>query len=215
MSKSAEEHGLRRREFMTYALALGSLTAATAVTRTADLLADVPQRALDPFNPDILFGTTSSLWNQHHDIEWGIKRIAALGLQGIETYGVDVEKYRGKPAALRTLFDESGITFIDSSNGEKGQSTNFIDRDAIPKTIADHVAFARDFLQPLGAHHWKCNLGNRPAGGAHRRSAQKARRRAQPDWQADVCDGHKDGSASPYMGADGARIRRPAGDGAY
>ena len=165
MSKSASERGLRRREFISYALAMGGMTAVTPVIRTASLRADIPHRALDPVNPDMLFGTTSSLWNQQHDIAWGVKRVAALGLQGIETYGIDVESYRGKPAALKKLFDESGITFIDSSNGEKGQSTNFIDRDEIPKTIADHVAFARDFLQPLGARHWKCNMGNRPTGG--------------------------------------------------
>jgi hypothetical protein len=65
----------------------------------------------------------------------------------------------------KKLFDEAGITFIDASNGEIGQSTNFIDPNRIPKTIADHVAFARDFLQPLGARHWKCNTGARPPGG--------------------------------------------------
>ena len=34
---------------------------------------------------------------------------------------------------------------------------------SIPKTHADHVAFARDFLQPLGATLWKVNMGQRPA----------------------------------------------------
>ena len=67
--------------------------------------------------------------------------------------------------ALKKLFDDAGVTFIDCSNGAKGQSTNFVDPDQIPKTIADHVAFARDFLQPLGATLWKCNMGQRPAGG--------------------------------------------------
>jgi hypothetical protein len=44
---------------------------------------------------------------------------------------------------LKKLFDDAGLTMIDVSNGAKGQSTNFIDPDQIPKTIADHVAFAR------------------------------------------------------------------------
>jgi inosose dehydratase len=66
---------------------------------------------------------------------------------------------------LKKMFDDAGVTFIDCSNGAMGQSTNFIDPDQIPKTIADHVAFARDFLQPLGATLWKCNMGQRPAGG--------------------------------------------------
>ncbi|MCX7280738.1 MAG: sugar phosphate isomerase/epimerase, partial [Alphaproteobacteria bacterium] len=54
---------------------------------------------------------------------------------------------------------------IGASNGEKGQSTNFIDADQVPKTMADHIAFCRDFLQPLGCDHWKINMGQRPAGG--------------------------------------------------
>ena len=66
---------------------------------------------------------------------------------------------------LKKIFDEAGITFIDASNGEMGQSTNFIDPGEIPKTIADHVAFARDLLQPLGSDHWKVNMGRRPPGG--------------------------------------------------
>ncbi len=45
----------------------------------------------------------------------------------------------------------------------KGQSTNFIDPDQIPKTMADqHRLLRRDFLQPLGCDHWKINMGARP-----------------------------------------------------
>ncbi|MBI4220012.1 MAG: TIM barrel protein, partial [Chloroflexi bacterium] len=121
-------------------------------------------RPLDPVNPDILFGSTSSLWDGKHDIEWGIKRIAAVGLQGIEPYAKQIEKYRSSPLALKRLFDEAGVTMVDVSNGAKGQSTNFIDPGQTPQTISDHVAFARDFLQPFGCDVWKCNMGARPAG---------------------------------------------------
>ena len=121
--------------------------------------------ALDPENPDILYGSTSSLWDARHPIEWGIKRIAALGLQGIEPYAKQIEDHRANPLALKKKFDESGVTLIDVSNGAKGQSTNFIDPEETPKTIADHVAFARDFLQPFGCDLWKCNMGARPPGG--------------------------------------------------
>ena len=120
---------------------------------------------LDPVNPDILYGTTSSMWRGAHDIVWAVKRIAALGLQGIEPYGDQIEKYRKNPLELKKIFDEAGVTFIDASNGEVGQSTEFIDPARIPKTIADHLAFARDFLQPLGCDHWKINMGRRPPGG--------------------------------------------------
>ncbi len=89
----------------------------------------------------------SWVWSEHHEIEWAIKRIAALGLQGIEPYPQQIEKYRSDPLRLKKLFDEARITLIDVSNGAKGQSTNFIDRDQIPRTIADHVAFACDFVK--------------------------------------------------------------------
>ena len=165
MSNRIAERGLERREFLSRALALAGMTAAAHVIGPASVWGAVTHRPLDPVNPDILFGTTSSLWGNQHDIEWAIKRIAALGMQGIEPYGNQIEKYRRNPLALKKLFDDAGLTFIDASNGEAGQSTNFIDPDQIPRTIADHVEFARDFLQPMGAKHWKCNMGARPAGG--------------------------------------------------
>src|SRR4029077_19181257 len=145
--------------------AWGGMAAVARVAGSSDLWAAMAHRPLDPVNPDILFGSTSSLWSNQHDIEWAIKRVAALGLQGIEPYAAQIEKYRSNPLALKKLFDEAGVTMIDVSNGARGQSTNFIDRDQIPKTIADHVAFARDFLQPLGSDHCKVNMGQRPPGG--------------------------------------------------
>ncbi len=52
-------------------------------------------------------GSTSSLWGGHHDIEWAIKRIAWLGLQGIEPYPQQIEKYRSDPRPLNG-FDAIG-----------------------------------------------------------------------------------------------------------
>ena len=165
MSTKVTERGLKRREFLSSAIAWSGLTAAAGVVGPTKVRGAASHRSLDPVNPDILFGTTSSIWGRQHDIVWAVKRIAALGLQGIEPYGDAIEKYRKNPMELKKIFDEAGITFIDASNGEMGQSTNFIDPGEIPKTIADHVAFARDFLQPLGSDHWKVNMGRRPPGG--------------------------------------------------
>ena len=122
-------------------------------------------KSLDPENPDILYGSTSSLWDARHSIEWGIKRIAALGLQGIEPYAKQIEQHRSNPLALKEKFTAANVTLIDVSNGAKDQSTNFIDPEETEKTIEDHVAFARDFLQPFGCDLWKCNMGTRPVGG--------------------------------------------------
>jgi inosose dehydratase len=165
MSMKSAERTLNRREFVSSALLLSGFTAASSIVGQSKMWGAVSHPSLDPVNPDILFGTTSSIWGRHHDIVWAVKRIAALGLQGIEPYGDQIEKYRKNPLELKKIFDDAGITFIDASNGEAGQSTNFIDPDQIPKTIADHVAFARDFLHPLGCDHWKVNMGQRPPGG--------------------------------------------------
>jgi len=84
MSVKATELGLPRREFISSTLVLSGMTAAAGFAGLSKVWAAAPRRALDPVNPDILFGTTSSIWGQQHDIIWAVKRIAALGLQGIE-----------------------------------------------------------------------------------------------------------------------------------
>src|SRR4051812_7846486 len=117
MLETAGTRGVKRREFMSYALAVGGMTAPANVIGPANVWGAVSHRPLDPVNPDILFGSTSSLWSGQHDIEWAIKRIAALGMQGIEPYAQQVEKYRKDPKALKKLFDDAGLTFIDVANG--------------------------------------------------------------------------------------------------
>ena len=159
----------QRRHFMVAAAA----TMATSGLHTTALWGKtIKHKPLDPVNPDILFGTTSSIWGgagvggkKTRETPWAIKRVAELGLQGIEFSGDGIEQYRPNPKELEKLMDAAGITFIGASNGAQGQSTNFIDVDQIPKTMADHIAFCRDFLQPLGCDHWKINMGARPQGG--------------------------------------------------
>src|SRR4030095_16914274 len=108
---------MKRREFMSYAVALGGLTATASVLGPANVWGAVSHRPLDPVHPDILFGSTSSLWSGQHDIEWSIKRIAARGFQGIEPYAPQVEKYRKNPKALKKLFEDAGLTLIDVAEG--------------------------------------------------------------------------------------------------
>ena len=165
MSVNVTERGLPRREFMSSVLAWSGMAAAATFVGPSQVWGAVSHKPLDPVNPDILFGTTSSIWGQQHDIVWAVKRIKDLGLQGIEPYANNIENYRKNPLVLKKIFDDAGITMIDVSNGARGQSTNFIDPEQIPKTIKDHVAFARDFLQPFGCDHWKVNMGQRPPGG--------------------------------------------------
>ena len=163
-------HAPLRRDILKSGLAACGLIAAGNLVSAKAAFAAMA-RGLDPVDPDIKFGTTSSIWDNTHSTEFWIRRVAELGLQGIEPYPQTITKWydiKNKvcdPKGLKKLFDAAGITFIDCSNGAAGQSTDFIDPEAIPKTISDHIAMARDFLAPLGADHWKCNMGQRPEGG--------------------------------------------------
>src|SRR4030095_422073 len=135
-SGSSDEEAVmvNRREFVGATLGAAA-SIAVDFARPSAVAAAVAHRSLDPVNPDILFGITSSIWSAQHEIEWAIKRIAALGLQGIEPYAQQIEKYRSDPRPLKKMFDEAGITMIDVSHGTQGHATNFIDPDQIPKTI--------------------------------------------------------------------------------
>ncbi len=92
---------LNRREFIGATLGAGAAMAAASVVGPSTVSGAVAHHPLDPVNPDILFGSTSSLWGGQHDIEWAIKRIASLGLQGIEPYAQQIEKYRKRSAAAQ------------------------------------------------------------------------------------------------------------------
>ena len=166
MSIEVNARGIGRREFMSSALALSGVAAdAASLVAPSRAWGAVTHKPLDPVNPDILFGSTSSIWSPQHDLVWAVKKISAMGLQGIEPYPNNIEQYRKNPLELKPIFEAANLTFIDVSNGVKGQSTNFVDPEQTPKTIKDHVAFARDFLQPLGCGHYKINMGSRPPGG--------------------------------------------------
>ena len=124
-----------RRHFIVGASAVAAASALPAAAKT------IRHKPLDPVNPDLLFGTTSSIWNDAglntntvYDTAQAIQVVAARGLQGIEFYAHGVEPYRSKVKELRKLFDDAGISFLDASNGQ-------------------------------GCGHWKINMGARPAGG--------------------------------------------------
>jgi hypothetical protein len=77
---------------MSSALAASGMAAAASAVLPSQARGAVAHKSLDPVNPDILFGTTSSIWGKQHDIVWAVKRVAALGLQGIEPYGDMIEQ---------------------------------------------------------------------------------------------------------------------------
>jgi hypothetical protein len=94
-----------------------------------------------------------------------VQLIAKRGLPGVEPYRGGLIAWLDEPQALKDLLDEHGIRLITASNGGPGQSTEFIDRSKRAETVADHVAFCRDFLKIFGCTHFKINMGGRPANG--------------------------------------------------
>ena len=91
--------------------------------------------------------------------------IAKHGLPGVEPYRSGLIAWLDDPQALKARLDEHGIRLITASNGGPGQSVAFIDRSKRQETIADHVAFCRDFLKIFGCTHFKINMGSRPQNG--------------------------------------------------
>jgi inosose dehydratase len=169
MSVERDSCDLGRRDFLKSGVAMSGILAASGGLGMSNAWGATKMKSLDPINPDIMYGTTSSIWGNTHDIEFWAKRCGELGLQGIEPYPNAITKYLTPtfdPKGLKKVFDSAGIQFVDCANGAPATpSMDFIDPANTAKTIADHVKFAREFLQPLGADHWKCNMGNRPAGG--------------------------------------------------
>ena len=109
-------------------------------------------------------GEVVKMWGGN--IEEGIKECARMGFDGIEPFRQHVMKYLGNPVALKSQADAVGIAFSSCSNGGRGLSTNFIDKNETAQTVKDHVAFARDFILPIaGRTAFKFNMGRRPEGG--------------------------------------------------
>lgn len=100
-----------------------------------------------------------------NEVERGIAMLGEYGLHGIEPFRQHVMPYVDRPEAMRDLLDAAGIALVTCSNGGPGMSTNFIDPALVRQTVADHVAFARDFIRPLGSTVFKINVGGRPEGG--------------------------------------------------
>ena len=106
-----------RRHFMVTAAAA---VAASGLHTTELWGKTIKHKPLDPVNPDILFGTTSSIWGgagvggkKTRETPWAIKRVAELGLQGIEFYGDGIEQYRSnRSAAVHPDRSPSGYALI-------------------------------------------------------------------------------------------------------
>lgn len=91
--------------------------------------------------------------------------IARAGYPGIEPYRGLMMGYVERPRELKALCDRHGLTVCTISNGGPGQSVDFIDQERRERSIADHVAFARDVLTVFGCTYFKMNMGARPKAG--------------------------------------------------
>jgi inosose dehydratase len=128
-------------------------------------------RAKDWSPSDIRYGYSSIAWGS--DVEEAIGETARVGLQGIEGRRPDWLRYVDRPLDLRRQFEEAGLALVSCSRDldffvrdAAGQPAHFVDETIIPKMIADHVAFAHDFIKPFGCKHFKFTLGGRSPEGA-------------------------------------------------
>jgi inosose dehydratase len=141
---------LTRRHFIQTSAALGATALGASPAAAARPL---------PFR----YGYSAISWETN--IEEAIKAGHRLGMRGIEPFRQNVVNYLDRPLALKALMDDAGMQMISCSNGGPDFSSNFFDPAQTPKTIADHVRFARDFILPFGyCDHFKMNNGPRPAG---------------------------------------------------
>ncbi len=149
---------LHRREFLS-SLAAGAVALPTLL-KSSPLLA-APDSA-------IRYGVSGQMWlgsGGYSNIEEGVKETARMGLDGIEPFRNHIIKYLGDPMAFKRQLDAAGIAMVSCSDGGAGMSTNFIDPAKAPQTVADHAAFAKDFISHFGCTAFKFNLGSRPAEG--------------------------------------------------
>jgi sugar phosphate isomerase/epimerase len=149
---------LKRRDFLGSALAIGAIAAGLDDTAYAFQ------------NSDIRYGFSGQAWMGESpdgkgwagNIEEGIREVGRVGLDGIEPFRNHIVKYLNNPAALKRQLDDAGIAMLSCSNGGPGIETNFIDPVRSKKAVADHVAFARDFIKYFGCTAFKFNMGGRP-----------------------------------------------------
>lgn len=134
-----------RREFLKSAAALAGAAA------TANLLGTVTASAAPlPFR----FGHTVSARSGLAD---SLKMTAAKGFPGYEPGRSGMIQYLDKPLEVRKMFQDAGIVMASCSNEGPNFSTDWLDPAKSPQTIKDHVAFARDFIKPVGmSDHFKC-----------------------------------------------------------
>jgi sugar phosphate isomerase/epimerase len=183
LSTKISSQDLKRREFISSALALSGAAVAASVLGNSHVLGAATQ-SLDPIDPYIRFGITGALWGDwpngnlrmSTDMQQIIADTARFGLQGIEPYSGQVVQFLGNPLALKRMCDAAGIQLIDVGDlprapGSKPAShpnpppNPWINAEGNAELIADMVNFAHDFLAPCGCDHWKTNMGSRPEGG--------------------------------------------------
>ena len=140
-----------RRRFIQTSSALG---AASGLGLSAAAAKPLPFR----------YGYSAISWETN--IEEAIAVGQRVGLPGIEPFRQNVVNYLDKPLVLKKLMSDHGLQMVTCSNGGGPDfSGNFYDPAKTPKTIADHIKLARDFILPFGyCDHFKMNNGPRPPG---------------------------------------------------
>ena len=133
---------------------------ASTVAAGAAALGGTAQAAALPFR----YAYSAISWGA--DIDEAVRVGERLGFPGVEPFRQNVVRYLDRPLALKQFMDAHGVRMVTCSNGGGPNfTTNFFDPAKIDQSVKDHIAFARDFIQPFGyCTHFKMNMGPRPPG---------------------------------------------------
>src|ERR1700743_2775561 len=124
--------GLSRRDMLASILASSCLASMPALA--------AGEERYDPQNPDLLFGTVSSIWG--NDLDTVVSHAARLRFQGVEFFRRNVLPYVDSQSLFMDLYHKvrgAGLSFIDVANGGPGMAENFVDPAKTPKTVAEHI----------------------------------------------------------------------------
>ena len=171
----------QRRHFMITAAA-----AATATGLTPSWAKPLNRKSLDPVDPDILFGTTSSIWGgagvgakQTHDTPWAIKRVAEVGLQGIEFYGDGIEAVSRQSDGIEKAAGRCGHRLHRRVQRREGPVHQLHRSRPDPQDHGRSCRFLPRLPAAAGLRSLEDQHGPAPAGRPQRRAAQAPGRHAE------------------------------------
>ena len=204
MSYSATRPDPSRRDFISRGVSAAALTGAASLVGGSDVWSAPAHRPLDRINPDMLFGTTSSLWG-HARHRVGDKADLRAGTPGHRAVCQPDREVSKQPAraqkALRCCrhHHDRRVQRRQRTVDKLHRSGSDSENHRRPRSIR-----AR-FSPAVRLRSLEVQCGGSSGRRSDRRSTQTTRRYVERDRPADHCHGDTARAASSHLGADGAR----------